>query len=85
MLEDMGLLVRITDSKWDKFTCRLRALSPWEPMFGGLTVVVMSLSCTDIGIPRDDEKCRSMIYNVHQRSRHEVSVWESSSLSGNCV
>lgn len=43
---------------------------------------VMLLSGVDIGRPREEEKCRSIMYSVHHRLRHLTTMSTPSSSSG---
>lgn len=45
----------------------------------------MSLSCIDIGRPTEYEKCRSMMYSVHQRFLHRATTSAPSCSSDSCV
>lgn len=75
----------IKDSSRDSLTWSPRRESCCDEVPGMLTNAVMSLSCVDMGSPRDDEKCLSMTYSVHQRLRHRMTMSTPSSSSGSCV
>lgn len=80
-----NVLFSINDNCRESRTLRLSRESRRGEMLVESMRAVMLLSGVDMGRPRDDEKCRSIMYSVHHRLRHLTTVSTPSSSSGSCV
>lgn len=78
-------LVKMKDINCDNLAWRLSATFLCSHLFGGSIRALISLSVVVIGSPTEYEKCRSMMYSVHQRSRQRATVSVPSCSSGSRV